>query len=82
MANSALASNAVNRDYANKLLRYFVTEFETIYGRNMLVYNVHNLIHLAADVEQFGPLENFAAFSFESFLGGIKKMVRSPHRPL
>jgi len=48
----------------------------------MLVYNVHGLIHLAADVKQFGPLDSFSAFPFESFLGRLKKMLRKPNQPL
>ena len=28
------------------------------------VDNVHGLIHLAADVKQFGPLDSFSAFPF------------------
>ena len=73
--------------YANELLLLFVTEFEKLYGRNMLVYNVHNLIHLASDVQKFGPLENFSAFEtflfpFESLLGRLKLMLRKPEKPL
>ena len=30
----------------------------------ILVYNVHNLIHLVDDVEKFGPLDTFSAYSF------------------
>jgi hypothetical protein len=48
----------------------------------MVVYNVHGLVHLAADVETFGPLENYAAFVFESFLYRLKTLVRKPNYPL
>ena len=49
-------------DYANSLLVLFVKNFGNFYGNNMLVYNVHCLIHLAADVKRFGPLDSFSAF--------------------
>ena len=73
--------NKTHCTYANELLLLFVTEFEKLYGRNMLVYNVHNLIHLASDVQKFGPLENFSAFPFESLLGRLKLMLK-PEKPL
>lgn len=34
-----------------------------------MVYNVHSLIHLTADVDRFGPLDAFSAFKYENFLG-------------
>jgi len=69
-------------DYAKKLLLLFVKKFEKLYGREMMVYTVHNLIHLSSDVGQFGPLDNFSAFSFESLLGRLKKMLRKTDKPL
>ena len=37
-------------EYAHDLLRFFVEHGEMLYGRQFLVYNVHSLLHLAADV--------------------------------
>ena len=68
--------------YAGDLLRIFVEEFGCIYGRDMLVYNVHCLVHLADDVKRFGSLDRFSAFPFESFLGKLNRMVRQPKFPL
>lgn len=73
---------ATHCEYANELLRLFVQDFATLYGDNMIVYNVHNLIHLANDASKFGPLDNFSAFVFESFLGKLKRLVRKPNYPL
>ncbi|WAR04719.1 FHAB-like protein [Mya arenaria] len=56
-------------EYANQLLCRFVRQFNELYGVDMLVYNVHGLVHLGKDVEKFGPLDIFSAFIFESFLG-------------
>lgn len=69
-------------EYAHELLCVFVEQFGKIYGKDMLVYNVHGLIHLAADVKNFGPLDSFSAFPFERFLGRLKKLLCKPNRPL
>lgn len=47
-----------------------------------MVYNVHSLVHLSNECEIHGPLDNFSAFPFESYLGKLKKLIRSPHKPL
>lgn len=46
------------------------------------MYNFHNLLHLTADAENFGALDNFSAFPFENFMTKIKQMVRSHSHPL
>lgn len=68
--------------YAHSILKLFVTQFGNIYGEEMLTYNVHSLVHLSGDVQRFGPLDSFSCFPFESFLGKMKKLIRSPNRPL
>lgn len=70
------------RNYAQELLYKFVHQFGELYGRNILVFNVHGLVHLPTDVQNFGPLENFSSFVFESFLGKMKRLVRRPTLPL
>jgi hypothetical protein len=64
--------------YAKDLLTYFVQQFAQIYGESEIVYNVHALIHLPEDVNDFGCMDNFSAFPFESFLGALKKLVKKP----
>lgn len=44
-------------DYSYQLLKAFVQHFGQIYGNNYLVYNVHGLVHIAADAEKFGSLD-------------------------
>lgn len=68
--------------FSSRLLKAFVDHSKEIHGMQFLVYNVHLLIHLASDVENFGPLDTFFAFPFESFLNQLKKLVRSPNKPL
>lgn len=47
-------------EYANEILHIFVQQFGELYGPDMLVYNVHGLVHLAKDVQKFGPLDDFS----------------------
>ena len=70
-------------EHTKDFLRWFVGAAPAIYGSTFVVYNVHNLIHLHADVEnnQCG-LERLSAFPFENFLHRIKNMVRKSHQPL
>lgn len=68
--------------YAEQLLIYFVKSFGTLYGTQSISYNVHSLIHLAADSANFGVLDNFSTFKFENYLGKIKRQLRSGNKPL
>lgn len=68
--------------YAEKLILYFVENFSILYGKENLSYNVHSLIHLAADSSRFGVLDLFSTFKFENKLGKIKRLLRSGNRPL
>lgn len=69
-------------DYAHSLLCLFVQQAGDIYGRGFLVYNVHGLTHIAADVSMFGPLDCYSAFPFENLWGQLKRLVGQPHFPL
>ena len=69
-------------DYANDLLVKFVKDVEVLYGKEALVYNVHCLVHLAADVKKLGCIQEFSAFPFESKLGHLKKLVHKPQHPI
>ena len=68
--------------YANQILCIFVKEFGKLYGQNMMVYNIHNLTHLAQDSQRFGSLDDFSAYAFESYLGQLKRMIKKPNFPL
>ena len=63
-------------NFANQLLTQFVQQCKEIYSPSFLVYNVHCLVHLAADVKRFGPLDTFSSFPFENQLRFIKRHVR------
>lgn len=40
--------------YVENLLKHFVQSFVTLYGRTHASHNIHNLLHLVADVRKFG----------------------------
>ena len=54
-------------DYVQELFRFFVYDFGRIYGKQMIIYNVHVLLHLADHCRLYGPLHNFSGFPFENF---------------
>lgn len=76
------ATYMLHNEAANDLLKYVVKHFKTLYGISNMTYNVHGLLHLAKDSAKFGPLDGFSAFKFESYLGKLKRKVRSAYQPL
>ncbi|XP_077518709.1 uncharacterized protein LOC144128830 [Amblyomma americanum] len=69
-------------DYADQLLRSFVSKCKSIYGKESLFYNVHGLIHLANECRQLGCLDKFICFAFENYLKDLKAHVRFGNKPL
>ncbi|XP_067204058.1 uncharacterized protein [Linepithema humile] len=69
-------------DYANSLLIWFVSNFGNIYGDEYLSYNVHNLLHIAKDVQTFGCLDNFSCFKYENYMQKIKRKLHQSGKPL
>lgn len=65
-------------NYAESILKYFVENAKYMYDEVIYTHNMHNLIHLAANVRKHGPLDDFSAFPFENFMSSIKRMVRKP----
>ena len=71
-----------NIEYAQKLAVVFVKQFSKIYKQVNASYNVHSLIHIGDDIKKFGVIDSFSGFPYESFLGNIKKKIRSSNSPL
>ena len=67
--------------YAKELLSAFVKNFSELFGSQFVVYNVHNLVHLADDAETYGALDSISCFPFENYLNQLKKCVRRPNAP-
>lgn len=70
------------KSYASDLLEFFVSEPRYLYGKEFISYNVHNLLHIARDSFNIGPIDKFSASPFEIFLQKLKNSLRSCARPL
>ena len=70
-----------NIDSAHEMLQYFVRDFAKIYGKEYVSHNVHNLLHMCADVKKYGPLERYSSFRFENYMSSIKAMLRKGNKP-
>ena len=72
-----------NLDLSRKLLKNFVKSSPRFYGRKFRVFNIHNLLHVADDVEYFGQsMTELSAFPFENYLQALKRFVRGTNNPL
>ncbi|KAJ8666688.1 hypothetical protein QAD02_008350 [Eretmocerus hayati] len=67
---------------AENLLRTFLDEFRDLYGIGRLVYNLHNLIHLASEVLTHGSADSFSAFPFENHMRVLKGFIKKHQQPL
>lgn len=68
-------------EFAQRLMNSFVGHFGQLYGRDEIVFSVHQLIHLVDEYKQFGPLDNVSGFTFENYLGKIKHLLRKLYLP-
>ncbi|KAK3928228.1 4-aminobutyrate aminotransferase, partial [Frankliniella fusca] len=67
---------------AKESLQLFVQYSAQLLGPGFVTYNVHSALHLHEDVERHGKLSSFSGYPFEDMLGQLKRIVRSPNRPL
>jgi len=82
LINPILAKSEQFIKYSHSLLKKFIYQFQNLYGKCFVSHNIHNLMHLANDVKQFGPLDVFSAFKFENNMTFIKKMLKKYDKPL
>jgi len=68
--------------FVRSSLIQFVNLAAEIYGKDVLVYNMHSVIHIADDVARFGSLDAISCFPFENHLRLLKKLVRKAEMPL
>lgn len=58
---------------AELALKKFVIEFQRLYGRDHMTFNIHLLTHIAQSVKHWGPLWATSTFPFESNMGTLLK---------
>ena len=62
-------------NYVKYLLKLFVEKCEKVYSKSFAVNNIHNVLHIAADAERYGCLDDCSAFKFEHYLRKLKTLV-------
>lgn len=82
LTSSVLSKDDNNIRWAQMLMEYFLKCFKQIYGAKFMSHNLHTLLHISSDVRKYGPLDEFSAFRFESYMSNIKKMIRKNEKPL
>jgi hypothetical protein len=58
---------------ARENLKRFVKQTQQLYGKRMMTFNLHQLLHLVDNVENFGPIFVTSNFRFEGTLKWLKK---------
>jgi hypothetical protein len=58
----------------NQLLIEWVQITESIYGKQYILINIHQLLHLVDDIKRWGPLWTHNAFCYESMNGVFSKL--------
>ena len=49
-----------------------------MYAKQILVYNMHNILHVVDDVKMYGRLDNVSCFPYQNALGQLKRLVKKP----
>lgn len=69
---------------ANDLFAIYVRDYARLYGESSVGSNVHNLLHVTADMAQnnIGNLNRISTYKFENYLGLLGMNVQSCNKPL
>lgn len=76
-----LCSTQITEDQlikADDLLRAYVEEFESNYGEQNMLFNVHLLLHTVQCVRKNGPLWTCSNYAFEDYIGVLARSVLGP----
>ena len=65
---------------AKRLMYIYVKKFADFYGRTNLTTNVHGLIHIYNDVDNFGAIDDISAYDFINHLQILKGSCKSGNR--
>ena len=82
LVNPVLCKNNNYLNLSENLLKTFVKNYQILYGRENVSFNVHSLLHIVDDVRNFGPLDSYSAFRYENYIGKIKRLIRKGDKPL
>jgi len=74
-------SNQNMISFCDKLLKYFIKNFCSIYSTEQASYNIHALQHIVDDFHNYEQ-DNASAFPFENHMRTLKKTVRKAYQPL
>lgn len=64
-------------DVAKAAVQKFVTQVESLYGKEFVKYNVHMLLHIPKSVQNFGALWSHSAFPYEHYNGILGKLFKN-----
>lgn len=73
---------AAYRPIAKIWFEQFIEEYKDIYGENSIGSNVHNLIHVFDDLQEFGSLNAVSTYPFENRLQFLKSRLKQRRLPL
>lgn len=59
---------------ASAAMKLFVLQIESLYGKDLMSYNVHILLHVPRSVKMFGALWAWSTFPYEGFNGILKRL--------
>lgn len=68
--------------YADKILKLFVHQSKTLYGKKFVSFNVHCLTHLAQEATTYGSIDTITCYPFENFLQILKTLCKKSSKPL
>ncbi|XP_031342118.1 uncharacterized protein LOC116170009 [Photinus pyralis] len=70
-------------EIAKEKMKQFSARVQYIYGEDAIIYNMHSIFHMAKEaVDGHYSLDEMSCFPFESYLGKLVKMIRTPNKPL
>ena len=64
-------------DNADRLLKEFVIYTEEFYSTNAMTYNIHQCLHLAQSVADWGPLWSHSDYCFENGNGQLVRQIQA-----